>query len=147
MYKKILIATDGTALSNKAVGNGLALAASLGAEIVVLKVVGRFISSYFEGGYVMPAEDVEKLEKQWSDEAQVTVDAVKKMAERKGLKVKAVVVRSNSVADAIIAAATKHKCHLIVMSSHGRRGLKGILLGSETQHVLTHSKIPVLVLR
>jgi nucleotide-binding universal stress UspA family protein len=147
MYKKILIATDGGTLSNKAVGNGLALAASLDAEIVVLRVVGRFISSYFEGGYVMPAEDIEKIEKQWSNEAQVTVDAVKKMADRKGITAKAIVVRSNFVADAIVAAATKHKCHLIVMSSHGRRGLKGILLGSETQHVLTHSKIPVLVLR
>ena len=147
MYKKILIATDGSSLSKKAVGNGLALAESLGAEIVIVKVVGRYISSYFEGGYILPNEDVERIEKQWSDEAQVSVDAVKQMAARKGLKAKAVVVRSNYVADAIISTATKNKCHLIVMSSHGRRGIKGILLGSETQHVLTHSKIPVLVLR
>ncbi len=147
MYKKILIATDGSSLSKKAVGNGLALAESLGAEIVIVKVVGRYISSYFEGGYILPNEDVERIEKQWSDEAQVSVDAVKQMAARKGLKAKAVVVRSNYVADAIISAAIKNKCHLIVMSSHGRRGIKGILLGSETQHVLTHSKIPVLVLR
>jgi len=147
MYKKILIATDGSSLSKKAVGNGLALAESLGAEIVIVKVVGRYISSYFEGGYILPNEDVERIEKQWSDEAQVSVDAVKQMAARKGLKAKAVVVRSNYVADAIISTAIKNKCHLIVMSSHGRRGIKGILLGSETQHVLTHSKIPVLVLR
>ncbi len=147
MYKKLLIATDGTPLSKKAVGNGLALAESLNAEIVILTVVGRYISSYFEGGYVLPNEDVERIEKQWSDEAQASVDAVKQMAARKGIKAKAVVVRSNYVADAIISAATKNKCHLIVMSSHGRRGIKGILLGSETQHVLTHSKIPVLVLR
>ncbi len=147
MYQKILIATDGSTLSNKAVGNGLALANSLGADLVVLKVVRRYTSSYFEGGYVMPLDDAEKIERQWADEAQITVDAVKRMAERKGLKAKALVVRSNFVADAIIATASKHKCHLIVMSSHGRRGIKGILLGSETQHVLTHSKIPVLVLR
>jgi nucleotide-binding universal stress UspA family protein len=147
MYKKILIATDGTSLSKKAVGNGLALAESLGAEIVIVKVVGRYISTYFEGGYVLPNEDIERIEKQWTDEAQVLVDAVKQMAAGKGIKAKAVVVRSNYVADAIISTATKNKCHLIVMSSHGRRGLKGVLLGSETQHVLTHSKIPVLVLR
>lgn len=147
MYKRILIATDGSTLSNKAVGNGLALATSLAAEVVIVKVVGRYLSSYFEGGFVLPTEDVDRIEKQWTDEAQKVVDAVKKMADRKGLKAKAIVTSSNFVADAIVAAATKHKCHLIVMSSHGRRGLKGILLGSETQHVLTHSKIPVLVLR
>lgn len=147
MYKKILIATDGSALSGSAVDDGLALASSLGAEVVVLRVVGRFENIAFEGGFVLPSDDVDKIEKQWGDEAQVTVDAVKKLADDKGLKASAVVVRSNTIADAIVAAATQHKCQLIVMSSHGRRGLKGILLGSETQHVLTHSKIPVLVLR
>lgn len=147
MYKRILIATDGSTLSNKAVGNGLALATSLNADVVIVKVVGRYLSSYFEGGFVLPNEDVDRIEKQWTDEAQKEVDAVKKMADRKGLKAKAVVASSNFVADAIVATAVKHKCQLIVMSSHGRRGLKGILLGSETQHVLTHSKIPVLVLR
>ena len=147
MYKRILIATDGSTLSNKAVGNGLALATSLNAEVIIVKVVGRYLSSYFEGGFVLSTVDVDRIEKQWTDEAQKEVDAVKKMADRKGLKAKAVVTSSNFVADAIVATATKHKCHLIVMSSHGRRGLKGILLGSETQHVLTHSKIPVLVLR
>jgi nucleotide-binding universal stress UspA family protein len=147
MYKRILIATDGSTLSNKAVGNGLALADSLNAEVIIVKVVGQYLSSYFEGGFVLPTADVDRIEKQWTDEAQKEVDAVKKMADRKGLKAKAVVTSSNFVADAIVATAIKHKCHLIVMSSHGRRGIAGILLGSETQQVLTHSKIPVLVLR
>jgi nucleotide-binding universal stress UspA family protein len=57
------------------------------------------------------------------------------------------VAHSDSPADAIMAAARKHKCDLLVMASHGRRGLKRLLLGSETLHVLTHSGIPVLVLR
>lgn len=147
MYKKILIATDGSKLSHKAVGSGLALAASLGSEVVVVKVAGRYLASYFEGGYVLPVDDVDRIEKQWAEEAQKTVDAVKKLAEKKGLKVKAIVATSNFAADAIVATAIKQKCELIVMSSHGRRGIKSILLGSETQHVLTHSKIPVLVLR
>jgi nucleotide-binding universal stress UspA family protein len=147
MYKRILIATDGSTLSNKAVGNGIALADSRNAEVIIVKVVGKYLSSYFEGGFVLPTADVDRIEKQWTDEAQNEVDAVKKMADRKGLKAKAVVTSSNFVADAIVATAIKHKCHLIVMSSHGRRGIAGILLGSETQHVLTHSKIPVLVLR
>lgn len=63
------------------------------------------------------------------------------------MKVKPVVTKSDLVAEAIIAAATKHDCDLIVMASHGRKGIKRLLLGSETQHVLTHSKVPVLVLR
>ena len=147
MYGKILITTDGSPLSKKAVSNGLALAESLGSEVVIVRVVGRYMSSYFEGGYVLPSEDIERIEKQWSDEAQASLDVMKKLAIRVGVTAKTLVVRSNYVADAIISAATKSKCHLIVMSSHGRRGIKGILLGSETQHVLTHSKIPVLVLR
>lgn len=147
MYGKILITTDGSPLSKKAVTNGLALAESLGSEVVIVRVVGRYTSSYFEGGYVLPNEDIERIEKQWMDEAQASLDVMKKLAIRVGVTAKTLVVRSNYVADAIISAATKSKCHLIVMSSHGRRGIKGILLGSETQHVLTHSKIPVLVLR
>ena len=59
----------------------------------------------------------------------------------------AITVRSDLVAEAILNAAKKHKCDLVVMASHGRRGLKRLLLGSETQHVLTHGNIPVLVLR
>lgn len=147
MYGKILITTDGSPLSKKAVTNGLALAESLGSEVVIVRVVGRYMSSYFEGGYVLPSEDIERIEKQWSDEAQASLDVMKKLAIRVGITAKTLVVRANNVADAIISTATKNKCHLIVMSSHGRRGIKGILLGSETQHVLTHSKIPVLVLR
>jgi nucleotide-binding universal stress UspA family protein len=147
MYGKILIATDGSSLSKKAVTNGLALAESLGSEVVIVRVVGRYTSSYFEGGYVLPSEDIERIEKQWSDEAQASLDVMKKLAIRVDITAKTLVVRASNVAEAIISTATKNKCHLIVMSSHGKRGIKGILLGSETQHVLTHSKIPVLVLR
>jgi nucleotide-binding universal stress UspA family protein len=75
------------------------------------------------------------------------VVAVKKAGEAKGVKVKAVLAKSDIVSDALIAAAKKHKADLIVMASHGRKGVKRLLLGSETQQVLTHSEIPVLVLR
>ena len=63
------------------------------------------------------------------------------------MKARAVTARSDLVAESIIAAAKKHKCGLVVMASHGRKGIKRLLLGSETQHVLTHSHVPVLVLR
>ena len=75
------------------------------------------------------------------------VDDVKAKAEAGGVKAKAVTIKSDLVAEAIIIAAKKHKCDLIVMASHGRRGIKRLLMGSETQHVLTHSHVPVLVLR
>jgi nucleotide-binding universal stress UspA family protein len=91
--------------------------------------------------------DVKRIEKQWGEAAQALVDAIKAEGEAQGISVKAVIAKSDLVAEAVIAAAKKHKCDLIVMASHGRKGLKRLLLGSETQHVLTHSHIPVLVLR
>ncbi len=147
MYKKILVATDGSTLSKKAVANAIELAASLGAELVALKVVPRYPQSYFEGGLALQAAEVERVEAQWASEAQAIVDAVKQAAEGQGVKAKAVTARSDVVSDAIIAAAKKHKCDLVVMASHGRKGVKRLLLGSETQQVLTHSHVPVLVLR
>ena len=147
MYKRILIATDGSKLSDKAVESGLSLAALTGAAVVALKVVPRYPRSYFEGGMPVDASDVRRIEKQWGDAAQQMVDAVKTQGEAQGLNVKAVIAKYDLVAEAVIAAAKKHKCDLIVMASHGRKGIKRLLLGSETQHVLTHSHIPVLVLR
>ncbi len=147
MYKRILIATDGSELSDKAVESGLSLAALTGATVIALKVVPRYPRSYFEGGLPVDASDIRRIEKQWSDAAQAMVDAIKDKGETQGLTVKAIVAKSDLVAEAVIAAAKKHECDLIVMASHGRKGIKRLLLGSETQHVLTHSHIPVLVLR
>ncbi len=147
MYKKILVATDGSTLSKKAVANAIELAASLGADLVAVKVVPRYPQSYFEGGLALQAAEVDRVEAQWANEGKVIVDAVIKAAEIKGVMAKGVTTKSDVVSDAIIAAAKKHKCDLIVMASHGRKGVKRLLLGSETQQVLTHSHVPVLVLR
>lgn len=147
MYERILVATDGSALSKKAVSSAISLCALLGAELVALKVIPRYPMSYFEGGMAVSPNEVARAEKQWADAAQTVVDAVRKAAEAKSVKARALTVRSNMVSEAIIAAAKKHKADLIVMASHGRRGIKRVLLGSETQLVLTHSEIPVLVLR
>jgi len=147
MYQKILVATDGSNLSRKAVSSAIALAGLTGAELVALKVVPRYPQSYFEGGLALQARDIARVEAQWAEHGQAIVDAVQKSAQAKGIKVKAVTAKSDLVGEAIIATAKKHKCDLIVMASHGRRGIKRLLLGSETQQVLTHSHIPVLVLR
>lgn len=147
MYQRILVATDGSTLSKKAINSAIELAALAGAELVALKVVPRYPQSYFEGGLALQAAEVGRVEKQWAEEGQAIVDAVQKSALEQGVKTKAITVKSDLVSDAIIAAAKKHKCDLIVMASHGRRGIKRLLLGSETQQVLTHSHVPVLVLR
>lgn len=147
MYTRILVATDGSTLSKKAVKSAIELAALCGAELVALKVVPRYPQSYFEGGIALQPEEVRQVEKQWADEGQAVVDAVKKTALAKGVATKAVIAKADVVSDALLAVAKKHKCDLIVMASHGRKGIKRLLLGSETQHVLTHSSIPVLVLR
>ena len=147
MYARILVATDGSPLSKKAVANAIGLAATCGAELIALKVVPRYPQAYFEGSIPLNAKDVARIETQWSEEAQAAVDAVKKLAEAKGVTTKALVSRSDIVSDAIIAAAKKQKADLVVMASHGRKGIKRLLLGSETQQVLTHCHVPVLVLR
>lgn len=147
MYKKILVATDGSPLSKKAVRSAIDLAATVGAELVALYVVPRYPVSYFEGGVTISSQDVARIEKQWADKGQAVVDAVSAVAQAEGIKSRAVVSRSDLVAESILSAVKKYKCDLVVMASHGRRGLKRILLGSETQHVLTHSSVPVLVLR
>jgi nucleotide-binding universal stress UspA family protein len=147
MYKRILVATDGSTLSKKAVRNAIDLATAVGADLVALYVVPRYPVSYFEGGVTISMQDVERTEKQWSEKGQAVVDAVQQAAQAEGIKAKAVVVRSDLVAESIMAAVKKHKCDLVVMASHGRKGIKRVLLGSETQHVLTHSTVPVLVLR
>ena len=147
MYQRILVTTDGSKLSQKAVAAAIKLAGLTGAELVALKVVQRYPQSYFEGGMALVGEDVKQVEKTWGDAAQKVVNAVKKTAEEAGIKTKAVVVRSDVVSDAILSTIKKQGCDLVVMASHGRKGIKRLLLGSETQHVLTHATVPVLVLK
>lgn len=147
MYQRILVATDGSTLSKKAVTSAIELAATCGALLIALKVVPRYPQAYFEGSIPLPVEDIARVEKQWMESAQSLLAAVEKSAKAKGVSSQAVTVKSDVVSDAIIAAAKKHKAELIVMASHGRKGIKRLLLGSEILQVLTHSHIPVLVLR
>ncbi len=147
MYQRILVATDGAELSSKAVTSAIEMAALCGAELVAAYVVPRYPQSYFEGGMALQPEEVQRVEKQWSDKGQSVVDAVKQAAAAKGVKTQAITLTSDVVSDALISAASKYQCDLIVMASHGRRGIQRLLLGSETQHVLTHASIPVLVLK
>lgn len=147
MYQRILIATDGSPLSEKAVASGLKLAALARARVIALKVIPRYPRKFFDGGLPLDVLEIKRIEDDWSAQAQALMKAVKNDGEQAGVLVKTLVVKSDLVAEAIIATAKKHDCDLIVMASHGRKGVKRVLLGSETLNVLTHSEIPVLVLR
>lgn len=147
MYERILVATDGSLLSAKAVSHAMKLAQLSGASLVALNVIPRYPRSYLEGGATVELSEIKRIEAEWAEQAQTALNAIKADGKAMGVSVKTSVAKSDLIAESIIAAADKQKADLIVMASHGRRGLKRLLLGSETQHVLTHSQIPVLVLR
>ena len=147
MYERIVVATDGSPLSDKAVAHAMDLAKLSGAGIVALKVVPRYPRSYLEGSTPVDTAEIKRIEAQWTEQAQAVLNKIKADGKAMGVSVKTSVVKSDLIAESIMAAADKQKADLIVMASHGRKGIQRLLLGSETQHVLTHSKVPVLVLR
>lgn len=148
MFKHILLPTDGSKLSNRAVDRGIALAKELAARITVLHVVPE-LRMIADESFVMPmgVELQRRYDREAKARAQKMLEAVGERAEAQGLAHDEIVVAGELPYEAIIAAAKKQKCDLIMMASHGRRGISGLLLGSETAKVLTHSKIPVLVVR
>ena len=147
MYKKILVATDGSPLSKKAMVHATQLALLAGSELIILKVIPRVVQSYFDGAIPLNQKEIDKIEASWAKDAHKLVDAERNTAIKAGINASSMVVKSDIVSKAIIDVSTKKKIDLIVMASHGRKGIKRLLLGSETQQVLTHSLIPVLVLR
>lgn len=147
MYQRILVATDGSELSQKAIDAALQLAAKLGASVVAMKVVAPYPVSYFEGAMAIDMKEVARTEEHWAAAAMKELHSVQAAGLERHVTVSPVVVHSDQVAEAVISTAKKHHCDLVVMASHGRKGMSRLLLGSETQHVLTHSHIPVLVLR
>lgn len=147
MFKRILVATDGSTLSKKAVASAIALAVQHDADLVALTVVPHYPKSYFDGAMSYSPEDIGRIEKQWAEKAQAMLAKVSAHAKESGVRIKTATASSDLVAESIISAAKKHRSELIVMASHGRKGIKRLLLGSETQHVLAHSTLPVLVLR
>jgi nucleotide-binding universal stress UspA family protein len=147
MFNTILVPTDGSPLSEKAVQEAMLLAKMSHANVVALHVYPAFAGSPY--GTYGPSEDIlaEAHVRRHEAEAGKLFDRIKKLAKAADVALETALVQSNDVYTQIIAVAKKKKCDLICMASHGRRGLGGILLGSETHKVLTHSKVPVLVLR
>jgi nucleotide-binding universal stress UspA family protein len=147
MFKNILVPTDGSKLSQKAVNEAIDLARDFKATVTALHVFPKFSGSPY--GTFGPAEDV--LEEAHRNQAHAEGDrlfaTLRKSADAAGVPFDGVLVENNDVSQQVISTAKKKKCDLICMASHGRRGIAGVLLGSETNKVLPHSNIPVLVLR
>jgi len=145
MYKSILIPTDGSDLAGKAVQHGITLAKEIGAKITVLTVYEPFHVFTFNTASVEDTE--EEYKKRVQERAAKTLIAASNAAKAAGVPCETVHVENEHPYQAIIDTARSRGCDLIVMASHGRRGVSAIVLGSETVKVLTHSKIPVLVHR
>ncbi len=144
MFKKILLPTDGSELSSRAIAGAIDMAKRLGARILGMTVVEPY--SYSSLSEYRP-ESFEDYEARMTKVAQERLDALAGAAKAAGVEAEAKIVRSFSPYEAIIETARSNDCDAIFMASHGRRGLSAVLLGSETQKVLTHSTIPVLVYR
>jgi|SRR5215831_3061385 len=150
MFKHILLPTDGSPLSEKGVKRGIAFAKGVKARVTTMHVVPQFRILSDEG--MLPtsaaAQLRDRLVAEAQDRAKRIVDRPAKWAKTAGVRCKSIIVPPGGlIYEKIIATARKEKCDLIFMSSHGRRGIASIILGSETAKVLAHSKIPVLVVR
>lgn len=147
MFKHILLPTDGSKLSRKAVKRGIDLARKNKARVTALHVLPEF-KLMVDDGFTMisPA-----LKKRFDDEgrarAEKLLGEIASEARARGVRCATVCVAGDSPYQQIISVARKHKCDLILMASHGRRGISSLLLGSETSKVLLHTRIPVLVVR
>ncbi len=145
MFKHILIPTDGSELSANAIENGIKFAAGLGASITGLTVVPNLHLLDYQ--LQILEETRQTLNEATKSRAHAILDVLAKSAKAANVECKIEVAVSDHPYKAIIDIAGKRGCDLILMASHGRSGVGGVLLGSETHKVLTHSKIPVLVLR
>jgi len=145
MFKHILVATDGTALAKEAEDKGIGLAKSLGAKVSFLTVRMPFYV------YTLEASGLAEMSGQYDEKSKSAAKTILTRAEASaaaaGVHCDTFDVESEYPYEAINKAATDHGCDLIVMASHGRRGVAALLLGSETVKVLTHTSIPVLVCR
>ena len=147
MFKNILIPTDGSETALKAVRAAIELAAETGARVTGYCAQERAPIQIYGEGYGMDKRLVAEFEKRAGDFAQKNVRAVEAAAKTAGVPCNVLVTKATLTYRGIIDAAEKKGCDAIVMGSHGHRGLKKLLLGSVTQEVLTHSKLPVLVFR
>lgn len=147
MFKHILVPTDGSELSQDTARRAVSFAKEAGAKITAFFSKPEYPIAYFGEGALIDPTTPEKFAELADQQAGEYLGAVKKMCEEAGVDCDTFAATSDVPYEAIIDAAEKAGCDLIFMASHGRRGISGLLLGSETNKVLTHSRIPVLVYR
>jgi nucleotide-binding universal stress UspA family protein len=145
MFEHILIPTDGSELSEAAIQKGIQLARNLNAKVTGFHVMLPF--HVFTTRTEILKDSREEYERKSQIQAERFLGGIKKAAEKAGVSCDISCTMSDHPYEMIIKAADKKGCDLIVMASHGRRGVQGVLIGSETQKVLTHTKTPVLVVR
>jgi len=145
MYRHILIPTDGSPLSEAAVKQGIALAKTLNAKVTGLTVSASFHT--FALDPMMVSDIPETYKADCEARAETFLGVVTSAAKAAGVPCAVEHVMDNHPYEAIIDTAKNKGCDLIVMASHGRKGISALVLGSETVKVLTHSKVPVLVCR
>jgi nucleotide-binding universal stress UspA family protein len=144
VYKKLLIATDGSELAGKAVYHGLRLAKQLNAEAAIIRVTPQLAVYVAEWGHIPAPQEIRE---QVAHSVREHLQAVSRIAGEIGVASETLHVEDDRAWHAIIEAARGKGCDLIVMASHGRGAVSAAFLGSETQKVLSHSSIPVLVVR
>jgi nucleotide-binding universal stress UspA family protein len=147
MYKNVLVATDGSKLSEKAVKHAVGLAHALGATITAFYAAPDYPMPAFADGVVYEPVSRKEYATLAAQDAEKILSKAQASAQSAGVECKTAYAIAAAPWEAILAAAKKHKADAIVMASHGRRGLSAVLLGSETQKVLTHTKLPVIVVR
>jgi len=147
MFKKILIPTDGSALSRKAIRAGVRLAKELGAKITAYYALEMFQPYVYGDGTVIDSATLNAFEQRARKQGQKYLDDVVKAAKAAGVRCETMMTKPATPYQGIVDAARKAKCDVIFMASHGRGEFASLVLGSVTQKVLAKSKIPVLVYR
>jgi nucleotide-binding universal stress UspA family protein len=145
MFKQILLPTDGSELSERAALAGISFAKEIGAQVVAVTVLPEFHTMTLNAEMVEDTKD--QFDADMAQRGERYLAFISDAARSAGVPCSTVKLTSDDPYEAILAAAKERKCDLIIMASHGRKGIKGVLLGSETQKVLVHSDIPVLVYR
>ncbi|MEB3316611.1 MAG: universal stress protein [Cyanobacteriota bacterium] len=146
-YQHLLVPSDGTRLSDQALAQAITLAKALGASLTLLHVQPPLPVSLLGMGDMLDPATVESLSRAAASDSRRILEEARAAAAREGLEIQTEVLKQDLPHRAIVEAAKRHGCDLIVMASHGRRGLSSLLLGSETQRVLLHASVPVLVVR
>lgn len=146
MYKHILVSTDGSDVARKGVDHGLSLAKSVGAKVTIVMVTERW-PVYAGPDWIPGPTEMAEYDARQKEAATTVLADVKVAADRLGVDAETVHVPEAQPAEAIVATTDERHCDLIVMASHGRRGLRRLLLGSQTSEVLVSSPVHVLVVR